>query len=69
MKLPNKTQVKWAFQFGLLTYMATEGFFWTYSTIWISLGVPYEWWAVLATTLLGILSICGLYYWIWRNTL
>lgn len=67
MKLPTKEEVKHGAQWLVLLYMIIEGFFWTYSFIWFRVGLPQEWWALLITTVLGMLSTAGLIAWIARN--
>lgn len=67
MKLPTKEEVKRGAQLLVLLYMLIEGFFCTYSLIWFRVGLPQEWWALLITTVLGMLSTFGLITWIARN--
>lgn len=64
---PTKEEVKMFVQLLLMVYMVFEGFFYTYSFVWIQVGLPYAWWALLTTSILGALSTFGLFMWIARN--
>lgn len=64
---PTKEEVKKAVQYFLLIYTIAEGFFFVYTFAWFILGLPQTWWALLTTTVLGLLSTFGLLHWIARN--
>lgn len=67
MKLPNKEEVKMCVQFGLVLHACVYGFWFSFLLVWFTVGLPQEWWALLVTAVLGILSSGGLFTWITRG--
>ena len=67
MRKPTKEEVKFAIQFYLLISSSVFGFVFEYSFIWFLIGLPKTAWALMVTTLMGILSAGGLFTWICKK--
>lgn len=50
----------------LIVYLFIRGFASTYEFVWRAVGLPYGWWSVPITAILGGLSTWGLMEWIRR---
>ena len=66
-KLPSKKAIKKAIQFGLLFGLTMSGAIANCEYTWFLLGLPVEWWSVMAYTALGVLCTIALFRWIGRN--
>jgi hypothetical protein len=67
MRKPTKEEVKSAIQFYLLMSSSVFGFVFEYSFVWFLIGLPKTTWALMITTLMGIISSGGLFTWICKN--
>ena len=59
-----KTEIIGGLQFFISVYMMIMGFWFTYLWIWFKVGLPIEWYSVLTTMVLALLSVGGLFHWI-----
>ena len=67
MRKNTKETIKSAIQFCLLASSSIFGFVFGYSFIWFLVGLPQTAWALMVTTLMGILSAGGLFTWICKK--
>lgn len=67
MKLPSKKEMKNGVQFFLLINATVWGFVWQYIYLWVKIGLPQEWWSLLACFVFGLLSAAELIHWIVRS--
>ena len=63
----HKSEIAGIAQAILLGYMLVKGFWSTYLWIWFKVGLPIEWYALVATAVLGIASCVGLLVWIYKT--
>ncbi len=59
-----KSQIITGLKLGCLVFITTTGFLFTYSAIWILMGLQETWWAAVLLTILSGLSTAGLFCWI-----
>lgn len=69
MKKPKKADIISGIQFGLMMYFSIVGFWHTYSWVFWKIGLLSEWWALLITMVLAILSQFGLVTWVCNKPL
>ena len=69
MKKPKKADIISSIQFGLMMYFSIIGFWYTYSWVVWKIGLLSEWWALLITMVLAILSQFGLVTWVCNKPL
>lgn len=62
-----KEEIKPVIQFYLLASSSAFGFVCEYSFIWLLIGLPQNACGLLITTLMGILSVVGLFAWICKK--
>lgn len=62
-----KYEIITCIQFFLLCEMLISGFWYTYLWIWFRIGLPIEWYSLVLTAVLGLLSVFGLSQWICKT--
>ena len=60
----HKDEIIGGVQFFVMLYTMTMGFYFSYIFAWFKVGLPVEWWSLLVTLVLALLSTGGLCQWI-----
>ncbi len=60
----HKDEIICGVQFFVMLYTMTMGFYFSYILAWFKVGLPIEWWSLLVTLVLALLSTGGLCQWI-----
>ena len=59
----HKTDIVDGAKFFILVGTMVMGFWWTYMFAWWEFGLPIEWWSVLVTLAVALLSLFGFMEW------
>ncbi len=60
----HKNEIVFAVQIALIVLMLLNGFWFTYLQVCFGIGLPIEWYSVVATLVLAALSVLGLFAWV-----
>ena len=62
-----KNEIVGGIQFSLIVYGLVTGFWHGWLWLWLEIGLPIEWYSVVITAILGLLSVAGLFQWICKK--
>jgi uncharacterized membrane protein len=62
-----KYEIVCGVQFFLIGYGLITGFWHIWLWLWFNIGLPIEWYSLVITAILGLLSAAGLFQWICKT--